>query len=119
MDPVMGIVGAVLISKWSIGLLSTTSRVLLDQQASPKQLQRVRDCIEEDNDNRVADLHIWSIGPGIHAAEISLVTHHPQTPDHYRHLLRSVPEIVHTTFEVHQCHDAEHGCEAHSHSHTH
>ncbi|MCW8851248.1 MAG: CDF family Co(II)/Ni(II) efflux transporter DmeF, partial [Gammaproteobacteria bacterium] len=77
MDPVMGIVGAVLVARWSYGLLGSTSGVLLDRQA-PEVLQReIREILEADEDTRVTDLHVWSIGPGIYSAQITLVGHRP------------------------------------------
>lgn len=101
MDPVMGLVGSALIARWSWGLLQQTASVLLDRQA-PEMLQAsIRESIESDADNRVADLHVWSIGPGMRAAIVSLVTRHPRPPAHYKALL-PVP-LHHITVEVQPC----------------
>ena len=102
MDPLMGIVGAVLVARWSIGLLKTTSSVLLDQQGPEKLRDKVSRLIEDGTSDRVADLHLWAVGPGIFATEVTVVSDQPQPPDHYKALL-TVPEIVHCTVEVHQC----------------
>ena len=80
----MGIVGAYLVARWSLGLLLVTSSVLLDHQAPEPVREAVRGAIERHEDNRVADLHVWAVGPGIHAAIISIVTDKPETPEHYR-----------------------------------
>ncbi len=103
LDPVMGIVGAVLVARWSWGLLRSTSAVLLDHQAPADLRQAVQDAIEEGCDDRVSDLHVWSIGPGIYAGIIALVTHEPKPPAHYKRLLPVGLGLVHVTLEVHHC----------------
>lgn len=103
MDPVMGVVGAVLVSRWSWGLIRASGRVLLDMQAPDSMRRDVRSQIEAHSDNRVTDLHLWAVGPGIFAAEIALVTSEPHPPEHYRKLLSRRLHLVHTTFEVRHC----------------
>ena len=105
LDPVMGIVGAALVTRWSYGLIRETSRVLLDKQAGEDQLDLLRKSIEAHSTDRVMDLHIWSIGHGIYAADIAVVSDDPQTPDHYKSLIPSTLNIVHATVEVHRCTD--------------
>lgn len=103
MDPIMGVVGAVLVARWSYGLLGTTASVLLDRQA-PKKLQRtIREAMERDGDSRVTDLHVWSIGPGIYSAQIALVAHNPATPDEYKGRIPKSAGLAHFTVEVHVC----------------
>lgn len=103
MDPLMGIVGAILVARWSLGLLNVTSGVLLDRQGAMHIRDAIKENIEEHDDNRVADLHLWSIGPNIYAIELSVVTHNPQPPDYYKSLLPAHFGIVHTNVEVHRC----------------
>lgn len=104
MDPAMGVVGAILVAKWSWGLLKDTSRVLLDEQA-PQNIQKaIRESVEQKDDNLIADLHVWSIGPNIYTAALSIVTDTPQSPNHYKALLPENIGLVHTTVEVHPCH---------------
>ena len=102
MDPSMGIVGAILVARWSVGLLRTTGAVLLDRQGPARIQQAIRESIESHNDNRVADLHLWSIGPSIYAVELVIVTHEPQSPDHYNQMLPKKSGLVHVNVEVHQ-----------------
>lgn len=102
LDPVMGIVGAVLVANWSRGLLGSTTRVLLDHQAPEHVREEVREAIER-GDDRVADLHVWSVGPGVHAAIISVVTHEPKPPEHYRGLIPTDLGIQHLSIEVNRC----------------
>lgn len=102
MDPAMGIVGAILITRWSWGLLKATSRVLLDQQQTGIQ-QGVKRAVE-CGDTRVSDLHVWSIGPNLYAAIVAVVTHDPQPPGHYRDRIQTDnASLVHVTVEVHTC----------------
>ena len=103
LDPVMGIVGAILVARWSWGLLRDTSKVLLDRQAPKRVRDAVKTAVETRDDDRVADLHVWSIGPNMYAAAISLVADNPQNPDHYRSLLPHDVGLVHATIEVHHC----------------
>ncbi len=103
LDPAMGIVGAVLVTRWSYGLIRDTSRVLLDNQAEEHHVVALRESIEGHSTDRVTDLHIWSIGHGIFAADIAVVSDDPKTPDHYKSLIPSKLNIVHATVEVHRC----------------
>jgi len=104
LDPVMGIAGAVLIARWSWGLLRDTGRVLLDRQAPEAMRERVRAAIEGNGDNaRLADLHMWSVGPGIYAAALAVVADAPEPPDDYRRRLPADLGLVHVTIEVQRC----------------
>ncbi|WP_372680681.1 CDF family Co(II)/Ni(II) efflux transporter DmeF [Desulfosarcina sp.] len=100
MDPLMGIVGAIMVSRWSIGLLIGTSHVLLDRQASVDIQKKVVDGIEINGDNRVVDLHLWTVGPDIYAAIVSVVTETPKPPKYYKQLIPSDLKFVHVTVEV-------------------
>ena len=100
MDPTMGIVGAVLVARWSIELLRSTSHVLLDRQAPAYLRQKVVDGIEKNDDNRVVDLHLWAVGPDIRAAIVVVTTRVPKPPDHYKQLIPANLNLVHVTVEV-------------------
>lgn len=103
LDPLMGIVGAALITRWSYGLIQETGKVLLDNQVEEHRLGDLRKAIERDSSDRVTDLHVWSIGHGIFAAEIAVVSDTPEPPGHYKSLIPESLKIVHATIEVHQC----------------
>lgn len=107
MDPVVGIVGAILVTRWSYGLLGTTSSVLLDRQASESLRSNIRELMEADKDTRVTDLHVWSIGPGIYSAQIAVVGDNPLSPDEYKSLIPSSLGLVHVLVEVHICPDKD------------
>lgn len=103
LDPFMGLVGATLVVRWSWGLLRSSARVLLDLQAPDEVLGAIRTSIESEGDNRVSDLHVWSVGPGIYAAEIAIVSSRPLDPDDYFKLLPEELGLVHVTVETHRC----------------
>ncbi len=105
LDPAMGLVGAVVISRWSYGLLGDTSAILLDSVVDPAIDAAIRSAIEADADNRIADLHIWSVGPEHYSVMVSVVTHEPQAPEYYKRLLHNIPHLAHVLIEVNQCHD--------------
>ncbi len=105
LDPAMGIVGAVLVARWSYGLIRDTARVLLDHQADADRLALLRASIEKNSTDRITDLHLWSIGHGIFAAEIAIVSDELKSPDYYKSLIPQQLDIVHATVEVHACRD--------------
>lgn len=103
LDPSMGIVGAVLITRWSYGLLIDTSSILLDKNIALEKTKEIINTIESDSDNRIADIHVWKIGPADYAAMISLVTHCPKNSEYYKKLLSKYNELAHITIEVNHC----------------
>lgn len=103
LDPLMGIVGAVVISYWAYGLLRQTGNILLDGSMPPQELTAIKEKIETTLDNRIADMHVWKVGPAHYAAIISIVTHYPQKIDYYKELLGNFPTLSHLTFEIHAC----------------
>ncbi len=105
MDPAMGIAGALVITRWSYGLLKDTSFILLDQSMDDKNIIQINRILESDSDNRVSDVHIWRVGPDHYAAVISIVTHYPKPPEHYKLLLKSLKKLSHITIEVNLCLD--------------
>jgi cation diffusion facilitator family transporter len=105
LDPLMGFVGAALVSRWSYGLIKQSARVLLDRQADEKTVLAIKKSLESRSGDRVTDLHCWSIGPGIFAADVAIVSDNPKSPDEYRSLLPEKLGIVHATIEVHRCLD--------------
>ncbi len=103
MDPLMGIVGGLIIGRWALGLLRPTSRVLLDAEVPLESVTAIRAALEDDADNQVVDLHVWRIGPRHLAVIATVVTHEPRPPGHYKRLLHGFPELAHLTVEVQNC----------------
>jgi len=102
-DPLMGVVGAIMVARWSFSLIRAASAVLLDRQPSVAVRERVAGIIESYKDTRVSDLHLWCIGPGIYSADLCVVTKYPSSPDKYKTLIPMDTGVVHATVEVHQC----------------
>lgn len=105
LDPVMGIVGALVITRWAWGLLKESSAILLDAGVESELRERIKATVEADADNRVTDLHVWKVGPHHLSAIVTLVTHYPRPVEEYRKLLAGFEQIKHLTIEVIQCGD--------------
>jgi Co/Zn/Cd efflux system component len=103
MDPVMGIVGALVIARWSVGLLRDTSAVLLDAEVPSDRRDAIRSAIEAGRDDRVSDLHVWRVGPRHLAAIVSVVASSPDPPWAYKERLKAFPDLAHVTVEVQPC----------------
>ena len=73
MDPLMGLVGAGIILAWSVRLLRESSRILLDGDVEPDLIDRLRAALEVEAGDRVADIHLWRVGPTQLAAIVSMV----------------------------------------------
>lgn len=100
LDPAMGVVGGLVIARWSWGLIRVTATVLLDAQPDDEELAgRIRRSVETEED-RISDLHVWQVGPGHHAAIVALVTPKPQAPSFYKDKLRGIRDLSHVTVEV-------------------
>ncbi len=103
LDPLVAVLGAVLIARWAVGLIRDTAAVLLDFQGPAPLREKIRDAIMSDRDAEVADLHLWSIGVGRYAAEIMVIAAAPLPPEAYKQRLAGLPQIVHVGVEVHRC----------------
>ena len=100
MDPLMGIVGALVIARWSWGLVRDTGKVLLDYLPPDESLpDEIRGAIETSGD-RITDLHVWQLGPGFHGAIVSIRSATPREPAVYRARLAHISELSHVTIEV-------------------
>jgi cation diffusion facilitator family transporter len=107
-DPMMGLVGGAVILWWSASLCRQASRQLLDIVTSQSDEQALRKRLEAIDDVRVADLHVWELGPGRRACIVSLVTATPREISHYREAVLHAADIAHLTIEVHRCELAHH-----------
>jgi cation diffusion facilitator family transporter len=99
MDPVAGLVGAVVIASWAYRLVRDTSLILLDVCPDDSGRERLRRFIERDGD-QVIDLHMWRLGPGHLAAVVEVATAHGRDSAYYRSQLRHFPALSHITVEV-------------------
>jgi len=110
LDPVMGIVGAVLVATWAKGLIADTGKVLLDREMDHPVVDEIREVVEtgaDSGDARITDLHVWRVGKKVYSCALAVVTHDTTlTADVIRERLSVHEEIVHTTIEIHYCPDA-------------
>jgi cation diffusion facilitator family transporter len=101
LDPAMGLIGAVLVAAWALGLLRDSSRVLLDAEMDAPVTQEVREAIAEGPlPADITDLHVWRVGKDKYACIVAVVGGPEVTPDYIRQLLQIQEELVHVSIEV-------------------
>jgi cation diffusion facilitator family transporter len=100
LDPLMGLVGAAVILHWSIGLIRDTGSILLDMEAGGDLAARIRTEIESKDGDRVADLHVWRVGPGHFAAIVAIVTRRATDAAELKMSLKAHYPLAHLTVEV-------------------
>jgi cation diffusion facilitator family transporter len=105
LDPLMGIVGAVLVGVWAKGLIRDTSSVLLDREMDHPVVDEIREVVESlgaPGSTRVTDLHVWRVGRASYACALTAVSAQPGlTPESVRQALAVHEEVVHATIELH------------------
>jgi cation diffusion facilitator family transporter len=100
MDPLAGIIGALVIANWSYGLVRDTGSVLLDMSPDQRMTENVRQVIEDAGD-QVLDLHVWRVGPGHMSAVVSVATSESRRDSRFYHAaLRRFKDLSHLTVEV-------------------
>ena len=100
LDPLMGIVGALVIARWSWGLIRDAGAILLDVIPEGENLpDEIREALEGESDC-ITNFHVWRVGPGHHTAIISLATPAPKAPSAYKDRLSHLQELSHMTVEV-------------------
>jgi Co/Zn/Cd efflux system component len=77
----------------------------MDYEGPEKVREWIRRVIEMHDDNRISDLHVWSVGPGLYTSIVSIVTHQPKSAQHYKDLIPAELGLVHVVVEVHHCVD--------------
>ena len=103
LDPLVGVLGAVVIAVWAIGLMRQTAAVLLDREMDHPLTAQIRTAIESDGDARVADLHLWRVGRQHYAAIATIVADEPLAPADYRARLAPYVALAHLSLEVNRC----------------
>ncbi len=103
LDPLVGVIGAVVIGVWAWGLMRQSAAVLLDREMDHPLTQGVREVLESDGDAKVADLHVWRVGREAFAAQVCIVADVPLAPAVYRERLKVHEELVHVAIEVNRC----------------
>ena len=101
LDPIMGIVGSLVIARWSIGLLKDTSGILLDGSVGDETRKAIRAAVESRPDCRISDLHVWAVAPGHLAVILAVESDHSCAPGDIKALLSDIPHLLHINVEVH------------------
>jgi Co/Zn/Cd efflux system component len=81
------------------GLIRDTGAILIDMNPDRRLGGNVQSLIESKSD-RLADLHLWRLGPGHLGAIIFVIARQPREADYYRALLARFQSISHLTIEV-------------------
>lgn len=100
LDPIMGIVGALIIIRWSFKLLTETVPILLDASIEKGDQAEIKRSLEDASNDRVVDLHVWRVSPVDYVAIISIVTSDPKNVEYYRNKVARFSELSHVTIEV-------------------
>lgn len=100
MDPLMGVVGSLVIAKWSLGLIKETSRILLDRMPDEGMQKKLEVLIAKNEGDKIVDLHLWSTAPGSIAAVLSIETKSSRMPEDYKNILKEICGLGHVTIEV-------------------
>lgn len=101
LDPLMGMVGAVLVAVWSVGLLKQSGRVLLDAEMNDPVVEEIREVVAElPQPARITDLHLWRVGKSSYACILSLASSGDLTPELVRQRLQVHEELAHITVEI-------------------
>jgi cation diffusion facilitator family transporter len=100
LDPVMGIVGAAVISRWSYGLMRETGKVLLDYSGPNSVEEEIRRVVASVQEATLLDLHVWRVGPGSYSAIVALTARNSDNPTHLRKQLGKIHHLNHVTIEI-------------------
>lgn len=103
LDPFIAIVGAVVITRWSYNLIKESAPILLDESIDANYKAAIVAQLEDEGDNKIADLHIWRVGANHYAVIVALVTETPKQPSYYKNLLHEFHQLKHITIEVNHC----------------
>lgn len=98
LDAMMGIVGAVVIGKWTLGLMKQTAPVLLDESINKSYRDEITETLTPYAE--IVDLHIWKVSGHHYSAAIALKNHSDKTLDEFKQLLSKFDKIHHLTLEV-------------------
>jgi len=102
LDPFMGVVGALVISRWSYGLMRDTGRVLLDYNHNEAITRQIKEALGDGERVSIEDLHVWRVGPGHYSSSISLRAENVRNTEYYKNCLCHISDLSHVTIEVNQ-----------------
>jgi Co/Zn/Cd efflux system component len=103
LDPIMGLMGAILIGRWTLILLKDSSKILVDHATPPELSKEIKAIIEADGDSKICDLHLIQISEDKFSCIISIVTSRRYSIEHYKYVLKSIQKLAHITVEINEC----------------
>lgn len=119
LDPLMGVVGGVIIMRWAVSLIKDTGWVLLSALPDREVEQQIRHHFSHVEDVEILDLHVWDMGLGRHSCVLSVVSSSPRPPNVYKEALCAAVPLHHCTIEVHHSTDVQYHSTDHDHHHDH
>ncbi|MFN7952831.1 MAG: CDF family Co(II)/Ni(II) efflux transporter DmeF [bacterium] len=102
LDPMMGLVGGIVITRWAVDLARGSALQLLDAAIDPGRLARLRQALEADGTSQVLDLHLWEIGPNRRACVAAIADSEERGATQHRERIRAVEDVCHVTVELHR-----------------
>lgn len=110
LDPVVGLLGAFVIARWSVQLMQQSGRVLLDVEDDPSLAEDIRHMLEDELHTRISDMHLWRLGPGHRGLIVSVISAVPRSTDEIRNeICRRHTGLSHVTVEISVCSDCRPG----------
>lgn len=103
LDPVIGLLGAALILRWSVYLFKDTANILLQREMDSPVAEQIKSLIESDGDSKITDLHVWQVAQNQYACIVSLVTGNKRSIEEYKKRLLGISELTHATVEIYAC----------------
>ncbi len=101
LDPLMGLVGAALVSVWAWGLMRDSGRILLDAEMDAPVVAEIREVIERGAvPARIIDLHVWRVGRAQYSVVVTVATASGKDGEYFRRALCVHEELAHITVEV-------------------
>jgi len=100
MDPVMGVVGAIVILRWSHSLVKESSDILLDKSVKKLTLEKVSNALSNKN-TVVNDIHVWAIAAAHQAAILKVTSPQPLKSNEYKDIVKNIlPQLSHISIEI-------------------
>jgi len=103
LDPLVGIIGSLLIFRWAFMLIRNTSVILLDREMDSPLIKEITEIIESDGDSKISDLHLWRVAQDKYACILSIVSKNLCSITDYKNKLKKIDELAHITIEINYC----------------
>ncbi|MDI6861130.1 MAG: CDF family Co(II)/Ni(II) efflux transporter DmeF [Caldisericia bacterium] len=103
LDPIVGVIGSILIFRWTYLLIKDSSGILLDRETNSKIIKEITEKIESDGDSKICDLHLLRVSQNKYACILSIIAKNPSSVDDYKKRLKDIEELVHLNIEINLC----------------